>query len=60
MNALNRSVATQWSVEETHAWLKRLNVAFLPEPVTPVQAALAEGMRAAFAAHGHDGADRPG
>jgi hypothetical protein len=53
MNVSHRaSVTAPWSAE-THAWLKRLNVAFLPKPFTPVQAALAEGMRPAFTQHGH-------
>ena len=53
MNASNRSVTIPWSVGETHSWLKRLNVAFLPEPSSRLQAELAEGMRAAFADQGH-------
>ncbi len=53
MNAINRSMTVPRSVGEAHAWLKQLNIAFLPEPSSPVQATLAEGMRAAFGAHGH-------
>jgi hypothetical protein len=33
--------------------MKRINVAFLPPPITPVQAELAEGLRQAFPEHGH-------